>query len=256
MRPECCAGVFSIRSRPPIPPPPRPESLRPESPRKRRSGAFCGKRGTRAIRVGKTGQPSVFPACSPEMVCGKPGKRTRIIILLCGLSRRNRQDAADRRCPEKRGGARRCPQRRSAAAGRPGNFLQNEERSFQIRETGQPSGFQSYFPESEIERPCKNAGWLSGRVPVRLGGAGQNPVFPVIPAGAPGLVPGPLLPLERGQDIYCGMRPFRRGILKGRGSGSAANASRFRVSRPAGRPSGRDRGYPGTPSAPCGVCPD
>ncbi len=123
MRPECCAGVFSIRSRPPIPtadpPPPRPESLRPDSPRKRRSGAFCGKRGARAIRVGKIGQPSVFPACSPEMVCGKPGKSTRIIILLCGLLRRNRQDAADRRCPEKRGGARRCPQRRSAAAPRP-----------------------------------------------------------------------------------------------------------------------------------------
>ena len=164
MRPECCAGVFSIRSRPPIPPPPRPESLRPES-----------------------ANPLFFPPVRRKWFVENRARAQGLLSFyaaFCVAIGKTLRTGAVRKSE-----AVQCVAR-SAAAGRPGNFLQNEERSFQIRETGQPSGLQAYFPESEIERPCKNAGWLSGRVPVRLGGAGQNPVFPVIPAGAPGLVPG------------------------------------------------------------------
>ncbi len=167
MRPERCAGVFSIRSRPPIPaatnPPPRGGGVRgvgarPESLKKGRSGeTFCKTRG-RSVQVRKTGQPSVFPVHSTETNREFLRKGIRNNILLCGFLRRNRQDAPDRRSPEKRGNARHCAQRRSAAAGRPGKFLRNEERSVQLRETGQPPVFPARLPESDIKRPLKNTG--------------------------------------------------------------------------------------------------
>ncbi len=165
--PSAARASFPSHPRLPIPSPPpeapRPESLRPELLRNGRSGGFSAKRGARADQVRKTDQPSVFPTRFRKTNREYPYKCMRTIILPCGILCHNRQGAPDRRCPEKRSGARRCPQRRSAAGGRPGNFLQNIERSVQFGKTAQAPVFRAYLPESNIERPCKNKERRSGR---------------------------------------------------------------------------------------------
>ncbi len=96
-------------------------------------------------RIGKTGQPSVFPAHSPETDRERTRNGKRIIILSCRIMRRNRQDVPDRRCPAKPGGARRCPKRRGAAAGRPGNFFSKDGTVCPDRGTGPNSCFSGPF---------------------------------------------------------------------------------------------------------------
>ncbi|MDE0148583.1 MAG: hypothetical protein OXM58_09425 [Rhodospirillaceae bacterium] len=61
------------------------------------------------------------------------------------------------------------------------------ERSVQIREAGQPPVSLPYLPESNIERPHKNAGRRSGSVSVRLVAPNRALFFAVISTGAPDL---------------------------------------------------------------------
>ncbi len=170
MRPERRADVLSIRSRPPISSlpteAPRSESLRPELARNSRSGKLPAKRGTL-----------------------RPNRENRLTLCFSGSIARNGSRKAVQICEDyypfirdfasqsaKRSGpplSRKASQYKAlpAAPQRPGrpfrHFFQNTERSVQLRETGQGPVFQAHLPESDIERPCKNEGWISGSIPLR-----------------------------------------------------------------------------------------
>ena len=241
MRPGRPAGVFSVRFPPPIPfvdpwrrvaavgvASARPAIRRgtrsavgrgPNRCEKSRSGALSAKRDARAAWIGNTGQPSVFPDHSPETCRGRPGKSTRIIILPRGFLCHNRQRAPGRRCLEKRGGARRCRKRPALRPAVPAKFFRKMERSVQFRKADQTSVFPPYLPESNTERSCKNEGWRSGRVPVRL--VAVYPAFLpffVVGVQAAGLSP-PLTHPETADSIRVrARRRWRRRSRRRRGA--------------------------------------
>ena len=176
MRPERCAGVFSLRSRPPIPPPsPGWFSLRKAA---RVRGAIPP-----PLQRGRPGQESGWGCSGARIHCG-----ARF------AGRRPLQRAETPPSPPLRSGT-------SPA-----------EEDFSAKSRALLRRYSSPSSEGEVRW-----GWRAARRTSPQGDFSGGPKHPHPLRFAPGLPP-----LKRGKDNFCGSKPFRRGILRGRGSRGAA----------------------------------